>query len=218
MGDNFNVYLRGIDISETAKKYRDNNYLRIVTPLPLDSTLLNNSPLNIVTVNNKSQFVNYTLEITRGLSFACIGYKVYDKSGRYAVLDPNKVYNCMNCLRQIKWYPIGIPIKCTKQNGKSYYHMIDIFCTFNCCYNELLLRLGNSLYSQSVGLLKELFKSSTGKDENELRTASDKRYLRVYNGVMEWDEYHESTISYSPKSSNAIFVPVIEYIEQDYVD
>ena len=56
----------------------------------MDASEVNQQPQAIVTVKESTNNMSYQLDLGTGQTFACIGYKVVDKDGAYAVLDPNK--------------------------------------------------------------------------------------------------------------------------------
>ena len=207
------VYLRGVDFHDVLNKYLNNTFINLITPLPVDISALDSKPQKIVTIKENLNSVSYQVE-GLGQSFACIGYKVSDCNGNYAVLDPNKEYRCMFCLKNIKNGLLGIPIRREEKGNKIYFHMIDIFCTFNCVLAEIRRRSGNSLYSHSSAYISEIYRMCTGKDISEVKMSSDPRLLEIYNGPLTWDQYHSASISYTEKPSNVYFLPVIEYIEQ----
>jgi len=209
------VYLKGVDLSALVERYLRGEFITLTTPLPVDISSLEEQPTSVITVNDKSSKISYEFDPCCGRNFMCIGYKVLEKNGQYAVLDPNQVYNCMNCLIKIEKNPLGIPIRREQKNGKIYYHMIDIFCSFECVVSELRKRLNNTLYSNSMCYISELYTLCTGKDASTLYPASDHRLLKIFNGPLTWEEYHRKTTRYSEKPGNVIFLPVVEYLEQD---
>lgn len=209
------VYLRGVDLVKLTERYLRGEFVELITPLPIDISCLKEEPTNIVTVTNNSSKMSHEFDPGCGRSFMCIGYRISEKDGRYAVLDPDLDYYCMYCLRKFSKNPMGIPIRREEQEGKIIFHMIDIFCCFDCLMAELDRRKFNSLYSQSSSYITELFTLCTGKPASELKKASDCRLVKRMNGPKSWDEFHANTIRYSEKPSNVIFLPVIEYIEQD---
>jgi|SRR5579875_364748 len=212
MADDSVVYFKGIDFIDLVKKYLNGDFKEITSPLPVDIELINEKPKSIITMKQKSSF-EYNFGI--GTNFALIGYKAYGKDGKYAEINPNKVYNCMYCLRPIKENPIGIPIHKEEKGEKKIYHMIDIFCSFECCYAEYINRLHNTIYAYSYIYLCEIFSLVTGKNSSELKPAKDKRLLQIFNGDVTWEEYHNNTTQYREKVGNLYFLPVTEYIEAD---
>lgn len=213
------VYLRGVDLGALAEKYQRGEYITLTTPLAVDVSEINQQPQTIVTVKENTNNMSYQLDMGNGQTFACIGYKVVDKDGAYAVLDPNREYNCMYCLRRVKRNPLGIPIRREEKTSlegtvKLYFHMVDIFCTFNCWKIEIKKRLHNAMYSQSMAYAGEIYTKCTGKDFAELKPASDQRLLKIFNGPMTWKEFHTNTITYAEKPGNMYFLPVVEYLEQ----
>jgi len=209
------VYLRGVDLPILTERYLKNEFVELITPLPVDVSLLNEQPSNIVTVNDKTTKISHEFDPGCGRTFVCVGYKVYDKDGKYAVLDPNQEYWCMYCLRKITQNPMGIPIRREQHEEKIFYHMIDIVCSFECMLAETMERNSNCLYAHSIAYISELFTLCTGKDASELRAASDRRFLKRLNGPMTWEEFHAHTTKYIRKPGNVYFIPVIEYLEQD---
>lgn len=223
------VYFRGLDLIEIVNLYLNDKFATLSTPLPVDLSILNNKEPNILAIREKFNRLNsYEIEVGAGQSFACIGYKIYETDGKYGPYKANGNYNCMYCLRQVKTKPMGIPILREEHDGKIYFHMIDVFCTFNCIFSELHLRHTNVLYSNSFGFLSEIFNKCTGKDITELHPCSDRRLLTVWNGPMSYEEYHKASIPlgkhegdigkhliYSEKPGNVYFVSTVEYIQQD---
>lgn len=205
------VYLRGVDLVALTDQYLNNEFINLVEPLSVDVSVLDEKQHNIITVADNNS-PSYQLDLGTGQNFACIGYKIYDKSGKYGVLDPHKEYNCMYCLRKIKEKPIGIPIRREEKDDKIIYHMIDIFCTFNCQLAELRRRINNCIYSHSMVYLAEIYWMCTRKDISELKPASDQRLLKIFNGPLTWNEYHANTVTYIEKPGNIYFIPAIEYI------
>lgn len=215
----FQVYLRGVDLATLVEKYQKGEFATLITPLPVDVSEINQKPQTIVTIRENISNTSYQLDLGIGQTFACIGYKVIDKDGSYAVLDPNKEYNCMYCLRKIKRNPLGIPIRREERlypegSIEIYFHMVDIFCTFNCWKTEIRKRSQNTIYSQSMVYAAEIYYKCTGKDFADLKPASDQRILKIFNGPMSWKEFHTSTSTYAEKPGNMYFLPVLEYLEQ----
>lgn len=191
--------------------------------------LLNESELTaekdqkLMTVNGETPNPTYQLDLGAGQTFACIGYKVHTKDGRYGVIDPQVVsnYRCMYCLKKMgSSLPLGIPLrrqlKPTKDGVDNYYyHMIDVFCRFECVYAEIKRRQSNQLYAHSLVYLGEIYHLFTKKDISELTPASDYRLLKMFNGPLSWEEFHRNSTVYSSRPGNVFFVPVIEYLEQE---
>lgn len=209
------VYLRGVDLASLADRYLKGEFIKLVTPIPIESSLLKERPSSIITSNDKSTSVPYEFDPGYGRNFVYVGYRVSEKDGKYALLDPSLKWYCMYCLRKTSDNPMGIPIRREQRGEKIIYHMIDIFCCFECMVAELRKRNNNPLYSQSMTYISELFTLCTGKDITELKPASDQRLVKRFNGPMTWEEFHTTTIKYSEKPSNVYFLPVIEYIEQN---
>jgi hypothetical protein len=165
----------------------------------------------------------YQLDLGAGQTFACVGYKVHTKDGNYGVINSETIgkYRCMYCLKKMgQNYPLGIPVKRQmriNENGVEnfYYHMIDVFCRFECAYAELKRRQGNQLYNHSLVYLSEIYNLFTKKDISTLKPSSDYRLLKIFNGPMSWDEFHKNTSIYTSRPGNVFFVPVIEYLEQE---
>lgn len=209
------VYLRGIDLAQLIQRYLNNEFGTLISPLPVDPSLLEEKAQSIVTVKEPNSTVSYQLDIGAGQTFACIGYKIFDKDGRYANLDPTKQYRCMYCLKKIKQNPLGLPIRREETQGKLFFHMVDIICCFNCLISETARRQANSIYAQTLAYAAEIYNKCTGRDFSEVKPASDHRFLKIYNGPLTWDEFHANSITYSQKPGNMYFVPVIEYLEQN---
>lgn len=215
--NNSRVYLRGVDIFGIVEKYINGEYRNLKEQTKVELREFENNREDIITIKDN---INNSYQIDMcGQKFACIGYKVFSKDGKYGVIDPCIEYNCMYCLRKIKDRPLGIPIKREERRGedgniKIYYHMIDIFCTFNCWKAEIKKRLQNVLYSQSMVYASEIYNKCTGKDFSNLSPASDQRLLKIFNGPMTWKEFHSDTFTYNEKPGNIYFLPIIEYLEQ----
>lgn len=214
------VYLRGVDLVSLVERYLKGEFTTLVNPLSVEVSDLNQKSQSIVTIKENVNDVNYQVDMGAGQSFACIGYKVTNKDGSYGIVDPNKEYNCMYCLRKHKLEPFyGIPIRREERisptgSSKIYFHGVDIFCSFRCRKAETKRRLNNTIYSQSMAYLAEIYNKCTGKDFADLKPASDQRFLKSFNGPMSFKEFHESTIIYSEKPGNMYFLPVIELLEQ----
>jgi hypothetical protein len=213
------VYLRGVDLNSIVEKYLKGEFVTLTTPLPIDISGITQTSQPIISIKENVNDVSYQIDIGTGQTFGCIGYKIIDKDGLYGTFDQNKKYNCMYCLRKIKQNPLGIPIRREERasiNGttKIYYHMVDIFCTFNCCKIEIKRRSQNSIYSQSMVYLAEIYNRCTGKNFSELKCSPDQRFLKIFNGPMSYEEFHSGTVSYVEKPGNMYFQPVIELIEQ----
>jgi hypothetical protein len=205
------VYLRGVDFSVLLEKYLNGDFTNLTTPLSVESS--NQKSQSVMTIKENTIDMSYQFDLGVGQNFACIGYKVIDKDGAYGVYSPNKEYNCMYCLRKIKQKPIGIPVRREEKNHKIYFHMADIFCTFNCCKAETKKRQQNALYSQSLVYLAEIYNKCTGKDFSNLKS-TDQRLLKIFNGPMSWEEFHSDTVTYSEKPGNVYFLPIVEFLEQ----
>jgi hypothetical protein len=214
------VYLRGVDLVSLVDRYLKGEFSTLVNPLPVEASSLNQKTQSIVTVKENVNDINYQVDMGTGQTFGCLGYKVTDKNGTYDVVDPNKEYNCMYCLRKHKLEPFwGIPIRRDEKispNGKSkiYFHMVDIFCSFKCRKAETKRRAHNTIYSHSMAYLAEIYNKSTGRDFDGL-SASDQRFLKIFNGPMSWKEFHANTVTYSQVPGNMYFLPVIELMEQN---
>lgn len=205
------VYLRGVDLYNIVEKYLGGEFASLTTPLPVEVS--NQTSQSVVTVKDNMNDMSYLLDLGNGQIFACIGYKVIDKNGLYTVLDPNKEYNCMTCVRKIKKNPLGIPIRREERSSKIYFHMVDIFCSFHCMKGEIKKRDNNAIYSQSMVYAAEIYNKCTGKDFSEI-VPSDPRLLKIFNGPMSWKEFHSNTASYAEKPGNMYFLPIIEYLER----
>ena len=208
------VYLRGVDLVNLTERYLKGEFVGLVKPFPVNS-IIEERPSSVITTGDKTSKRLFEFDPGCGRTFAYIGYRITEKDGKYSFMDPDSKYYCMYCLYKIKGEPMGIPIRREQQDDKIYFHMIDIFCCFECILAELRRRSNNSLYSQSMAYISELFTLCTGKDISELHPASDQRLLKRFNGPMSWAEFHANTVRYMEKPGNVYFFPVIEYIERD---
>ena len=206
------IYLRGVDLADLAQRYFSGEFSDVKEPIPLNK-ISSVQPLKEVR-STVSGVKSYEVEIA-GHTVACFGYKVYDNTGIYANYVPEKGYNCMQCLRKIAGSPMGIPIRREDIGGKIHYHMIDIFCCFGCIREEISRRRYNTLYSNSMAYLGEIYQRVTGKDISELKPLSDRRFLKIFNGPKTWSEYHSDTVFYPGRPGNILFLPVLEYLEQE---
>jgi len=210
------VYLRGVDLSSIVEKYLAGEFANLIDQLPI--TISNHKPQSTVAIKRNVTDMSYQFDLGTGQNFACLGYKVVDKDGSYATFDPNGKHNCMYCIREITGKPIGIPIYREERFiggiNKIYFHMVDIFCNFNCWKAEIKRRKNNVLYSSSTVYAAEIYNKCTGKDYSHLLPASDQRYLKILNGPMSWDEFHLNSAIYSEKPTNMYFLPIIEFSEQ----
>ena len=212
------IYLRGVDFLDLFERYLKSEFVNLSEPLKVDSSLIEHSKQDILTVHNDTTHKPYMLDIGAGQSFICLGYKLYENNGKYGHLDPEMIdeYNCMYCLMPLENLEdtseiMGIPVK-REIHGDNYcYHMIDIFCSMRCMYREYKNRRSNKLYSQSELLISEIYTKYSGNDASKLKAASDHRLLEIFNGVMTWEEYHADTQIYE-RPGNVYFVPVIEYL------
>lgn len=203
------IYFRGLDLNSLLERYRSGEISKITTPLPVIWEKVDQKPS--VLLDSTKEKITYEVDLGIGRSFAFIGMKVYHKGG-HQPLDCKEAYNCMYCLRKIDGNPIGIPLRRREIDGKIYYHMIDVFCSFDCCYAELKLRLDNQSYNQSVEYLSEICHQLTGK---MLKPAKDWRLLKIFNGDLTWEEFHQGSVRYTHKTGHMCFLPTGEYIEQD---
>jgi hypothetical protein len=211
------VYLRGVDLSSIVEKYLASEFITLIDPLPV--IISNHRPQTNVAIKRNVNDMTYQFDLGTGQNFACLGYKVVDKDGSYATYDPNGKHNCMYCIREIPDKPIGIPIIREERISpvginKIYFHMVDIFCNFNCWKAEIRKRKNNVMYSSSTVYAAEIYNKCTGKDYADLLPASDQRYLKILNGPMSWDEFHLNSAVYSEKPTNMYFLPIIEFSEQ----
>jgi len=205
------IYLRGVDLVDLTQRYLAGEFRHLTDPIPLTKV---SEVQPIKGVRTTSDVKSYQVEIA-GHTLACIGYKVYDKTGHYASFIPEGGYNCMQCLRKIPGQCMGIPILREEVDKKIYYHMIDVFCSFECIYTEYKRRRHNTLYSHSMAYLGEIYQKMTGRDVSELKELSDRRILKKFNGPVTYKEYHDTTKTFPEKPGNVFFLPVLEYLEQE---
>lgn len=208
------AYLKGVNLHELVQRYLQDEFAELIIPLNVEIEHLEKTQDAILSVES-NQTMPFEFDFGTGRNFACVGYKVCGLDGKYIAYDPSNTYNCMYCLRQITWNPIGIPILRVEKNNKIYFFMIDIFCTFDCALAEFKRRNNNVLYVHTQAYFSELFALCTEQNPAKMRTASDQRYLEIFNGPMSWEQFHKNTTKYSSKPGVIYFMPVIEYLEQD---
>lgn len=209
------VYIRGADLSALSERYLNGEFSKSIELVEVDPTpVISVNPV----VEHKVARTTHHLDVGAGQLFSCLGYKVHDNNGNYAqVTDLYETadYNCMYCLVKITGKSVGIPIHRTEEDGKIFYHCIDVFCSFECTLTEMLSRRGNSLYCHSFVYLSEMYNRMTGKDITKLKPASDKRLLKIFNGKMTHEEFHSDTEKFPTRPGNIFFLPVMEYLEQN---
>lgn len=217
------IYLRGVDLLNLVERYMHSEFVHLKTPLKVDNSVAEHAKQNVITLEEDIGHKPYILDIGAGQNFICLGYKVYDKEGNYGPLDPEQFesYNCMNCLMPFEYLTdttevMGIPVKReikTNEQGQTQYiyHMVDIFCCMRCMYAEYKKRSNNKLYTQSEALISDLWVRYTGRSPAELKPASDCRILEIFNGPMNWKEYHKDTVRYQ-RPENVFFIPTGVYL------
>jgi hypothetical protein len=214
--ENYHVYFKGVNFLSLIKKYFQE------APAVLQNTPITNSqaPDKEILVSQRPPISHsYEWKLPNGRTIIAYGYKAYTDKGDFSVVDGNKEYNCMYCLRKIKSSPLGIPIlrdyfhyiDDNVDQDMLYYHMIDIFCCFNCLLAETKKRLNNPLYTMSLAYISELYTLITGKDFELLEPAQDNRLLKVFNGPMSWNDFHKDSTLYSNVPSFIYFIPTLEY-------
>lgn len=220
------LYLRGVDIIALTKAYLQGQYVNVSTRPPVTivpSTFQNEKIQSVVsktTVNTKSH--EFTNDSGYG-SFVLVGYRI--KEGcKYGECNPGSPANCMHCLRSVD-PNTAMPIIVAKDSGSHIkekygydvlYHGIDIFCHFSCVLAELRKRLcyGNHIYDHSILYLCEYYERATGLPFSELKPAPDNRLLKIFNGPMDYDEFH-SGLKYSNKPENVYFLVCNQALEKD---
>jgi len=201
------IYLRAIDIVQLTNEYLNGNY----TTLDYTSRRIESKPVPVIT---KSSGIR---------SFIPVGY--YLRPGNsFGKIEHNQAARCMYCLMETtSETAVGIPL--AKESGlhieetyqvKAMYHCLDIFCSYNCLLAELRRRLltRESIYLNSITYLAEIYEMSTGKSFSSLKPSSDQRVLKVFNGWMDYPEYHQNT-SFAAKPANIHFLTVTQQIEKD---
>jgi hypothetical protein len=214
------IYFRGIDLTEISGKYNLGEFQNSNISLFSKELVVRNTSSNVLSQNsNNSKNKPYIGKLGNETDYICLGYITYDKEGNYKPIDPNRIHNCMYCLQKIEKNTdyFGLPIKRTvnEADGRISYHALDIFCCWDCAYAEYHERSNNSLYENTLIYMQELFTLSTGKPSNEMKKASDRRCLQLFNGPLTWEEFHKSSIKFSKKPITVLYFPVIYYIAQD---
>lgn len=214
-----NIYFRGIDLGAIVEKYRKGDYSNVKTSLFTKniSIKVSNSVVkqNDDTIKNKS----FLGKISEGIEYICLGNIIYDSEGHYKPATLDRAYNCMYCIKPIAKTEnmCGLPIKRTYDETQKciIFHMIDVFCCWDCAYAEYAERHHNSLYDNTLVYMKEIFTLSTGKPCTELRKATDRRCLQIFNGPLSYEDFHQKTIRFTKKPINVYFFPTAYSITQD---
>lgn len=217
-------YLRGIDLVDLAQKYVQGQFTQMTTTLSVSTnTTVNTSQVISVTPKSTLAARNHEFTNESGRSFMYIGYQIKD-GGKYGEISPGQPANCMNCLKKVDpKHARGIPI--SKDSGshikRSYgvdtiYHCIDIFCWYRCAKTELRkrLRYSNNIYAYSMVYMAEMYESDEGKTFSDLEPAPDNRLLKIFNGPMDYEEYH-GDLKYSAKPENIYYLAVVQSLERD---
>lgn len=215
------IYFRGCSLSDLISEYLSGKYKELTVGIPvIKETSVNSKP--IISAKIPQNVRNYEFTNPSGKSFVYVGYRIQE-NGRYGEIRFSEPANCMNCLGKVNpEFAIGIPIAkeeslmIKQQYGfESIYHMIDIFCHIRCAYAELRKRISyqNSIYTNSIIYLSEIYEKTTGLSFSSLKPALDNRLLKIFNGPMNEEEYHKDT-KYISKSENLLFIPVIQSIEE----
>ncbi|AYV86087.1 MAG: hypothetical protein Solivirus5_15 [Solivirus sp.] len=214
------IYFRGLDLGAIVSKFITGGYSGVTRSCFTKREIVASESKALITTQEIEQRKSYISVFADGRTYIRLGYIVYDKDGVYKPIDPNQIFNCMFCLRRIlpndKFQ--GLPIYKTVEGDKVAYHEIDIFCTWDCACAEYNCRSKNTLYEYTYTYMKELFHLTTGRPENELKPASDKRCLQIFNGPQSWEEFHKSTMRFAEKTPLVYFFPVLYYIEQDKIE
>lgn len=215
-----NIYFRGVDLQAIIEKYRKGGYTNIVTSLFTKELPIKVSNTNVIKQNNdiikNRSFIG---KISEGIEFICLGNIVCDDQGHYKPIEPDRAYNCMYCIRPIlnNESKLGLPIKRTVDEitGCLFFHTIDVFCCWDCVYAEYSERYTNSLYENTLIYMKEIFSLSTSKSSIELCKASDRRCLKIFNGPLTYEEFHQKSIRFTKKPVNIYYFPTSYSIAQD---
>ena len=158
-------------------------------------------------------------KIAEGIEFISLGNIVCDPEGHYKPIEPDRTYNCMYCIKPILEGEnmLGLPIKRSIDESTSciLFHTIDVFCCWDCVYSEYTERFNNSLYENTLIYIKEIFTLSTGKPCTELRKASDRRCLKIFNGPLTYEEFHQKSMRFTKKPVNVYYFPTSYTIFQD---
>ncbi len=214
-----NIYFRGLDLGQIVSKFILRGYANMTTSCFTKKEIVPSESKALVKTSEIDHPKTYVSSLPDGRNYIRLGYIVSDKDGFYKPIDPSLCYNCMYCLRRIlptdKYH--GLPIHKTVEGEKTAYHEIDIFCTWNCACAEYNSRCKNTLYEYTYSYMKEVFRLSTGKPESELRPASDRRCLQIFNGPQSWDEFHKSSVKFVEKPLNVFYFPILYYISADAI-
>ena len=212
MQTDLRLYFRGVDVEDITHKYLNGEYANLVS----QGTVVITKPEEpVVSASQPAIRAQFEYYLTPTCKVAFIGYKPYESDGRYVITNPNKKYNCMYCLRKIEDKPLGIPIHREATVNKLYFHLIDVFCCFECTYAEYMSRRSNTIYSNSFGYLSEMYELITKKSRSTLHPASDRRLLEIFNGAVPWEEFHMLTTTYSTKPPYIYSLPVSESLDPD---
>lgn len=217
------IYFRGVNVKKIIEKYFRGEYQNVTDAIPFPKEALvqsSNEDSQIVTFSDPIEKTDCEISFGSGLNFACVGHRVGSIDGSYERYNPSSTegLRCMNCLLEISdkqennW---GIPVKRSVCSDKYIYTTIDIFCSPECTFFKLNERLNNTIYSRSMEFFSEMYEMWTGKKFSELKSVSDPRLLKIFNGPLTWEEYHKSDGVYTEKPSNVYMYPAIEYLSSD---
>jgi len=213
------VNLRFLDFKDATKRYLEGHtatldrqekpVVREVKPSRLATSVQSKS-------ENKVKYPEITNEM--GRIFGYIGY-IPNDTGHYTRYVDGEPVNCMYCLRpRSEWpgEPWHIPVAKEHGSREIIYHGIDIFCCAECTLAECNARrlASNPLYVTSIVLLHEIYVKRTGRNSHDLKPASDRRLLRLWNGPLNHNEFHACHGQYTSSVTNIKFHVAIQTMEK----
>lgn len=217
-------HLRSVDILQVLTKYANHEYANVSQPISIN---LVDSGQQIIQNKPPSKVYEIPEFLSNGRPMVFSGY-LANHHGIYEEINLNIEHNCMYCLRKITpgilgnnhGRTIGIPVAriCEYQNDEKIYryYLIDVFCTFNCAYAELRLRLNypTQMYSHSIIYFADIYEACTGKGFGELKPASDKRFLKRWNGPLTDEQFHAHHGTYIDKPQYIHLAPATQIMEK----
>jgi hypothetical protein len=210
-------YLRGIDLVDLTQRYVQGEFTQLIFQIPVSVTPDTVASRQVISTVSKSTLRNHEFTNESGRTFVYVGYRLVE-GGKYGEVAPGTPANCMHCLRQVNpATAVGIPIsKQVKYPNLAIYHCVDVFCYFGCLLAELRKRLcyRNTIYAYSMSYLAEMYELTTGKSFSTCRPAADNRLLKIFNGTMDYEEFH-GDVPYSSKPENIYYLSAVLFIEKD---
>jgi hypothetical protein len=209
----FKITVRGVSLENISNKYRESYFQKLSYPGSKTQTANVISNAITTTIDNAIQMTEKVHPYTRS-SLTTISY-MYSFKKVYVEHQPAPPFNCMSCIISCNHAPVGIPVaKTYLEDNRPCYHVIDMFCSFQCAYLELRQRQHLPIYSNSVVLLFDMWSKGTGLPHEELKPAPDKLLLKIFNGPLTHEEYHGMIGSYCTKPSNYVLIPVQQFLEK----